>query len=55
VKRSTRDVVEKLRSYAKNPHNVVKHGAESRRIAESLSWRSVAAAYKELYLATSAG
>ncbi|MFC1734519.1 glycosyltransferase [Candidatus Hydrogenedentota bacterium] len=48
-KKSVGDIVEKLGIYLNDRDLVRKHGAESRKIAEQMSWGNVALAYVELY------
>jgi len=52
--RSSAAICEVLHQYAADAEMVARHGAESRRIAEGMSWRAVADAYAEAYFAAAA-
>jgi glycosyltransferase involved in cell wall biosynthesis len=49
-KRSASDVAARLRRYLSEPGLLARHGGESRRTAESLTWGRIAEAYRRLYL-----
>jgi len=48
-KDSVSDIAAKLRCYLEDPGLIEEHGKESRQVAESISWASVAERYVDLY------
>jgi glycosyltransferase involved in cell wall biosynthesis len=47
--RSSEEILDAIRKYLADPSLLTKHGKESRRIAERMSWENVAKDYKSLY------
>lgn len=47
--RSSEEILDAIKKYLADPSLLIKHGKESRRIAERMSWENVAKNYKSLY------